>query len=272
MDYFLASCRANATIDFFLFTDNSRPDRLPRNVHYRQISYNAYLDKVSERLMIDFHPGNPYKLCDLKPALGYIHQDSIADYDFWGFCDIDLIFGQLRHFLTDRLLSRYDLITTHERRIAGHFTIIRNKQRYNRAFKDVRDWSEYLAAEEHKAFDEKAFSRLFVGFKNFPGVLRRPLKWLFLPHGRRALFREAFSTPGLRCDWVDGSRNFPSEWYWQRAKLTNNRSDDEFLYFHFLKWKRDWNGRMCSDVEAEDRHCCWKVTEEGFKAIHSLAR
>jgi len=32
---------------------------------------------------------------------------------FWGYCDIDLIFGNIRAFMTDELLNEYDIIKSH---------------------------------------------------------------------------------------------------------------------------------------------------------------
>lgn len=246
------------------------PEQLPANIIYRQIVFGEYLDLASRRLGIEFHPKDPYKLCDLKPALGLVHEDMIAEYDFWGFCDLDVVFGRLRHFLTERMLTKYDVVTTHARRVAGHFTLIRNLPKYNGAFMQVLDWRQQLLDERPRAFDEKAFSRLFRGFKNYPGWLGRVLNWVFLPMGRKALFREAFSTPGLRCDWVDGSRNFPSEWYWQEGRLSNDRSPEEFLYLHFLVWKRIWNGKMVVSVPPSELNKRWQVTARGFEAAPPL--
>lgn len=270
LEYFLASCRANDDINFILFSDNVPPEELPDNIVYQHISFRDYLDLVSRRLGIPFQPENPYKLCDLKPALGLVHQDLLEGYDFWGFCDLDVIFGRLRHFLTESLLDAHDIITTHARRIAGHFTLVRNVPKYNKAFMQVPGWQQLLLDAEHKAFDEKDFSRLFRRFKNYPQPLARILNWMFLPLGRKALFREAYSTPGLRCDWVDGSRIFPSEWYWKAGRLTNDRSEDEFLYFHFLAWKREWAGEMLTAVPAEEKDHNWRVTSRGFEAMSSL--
>lgn len=35
-------------------------------------------------------------------------QEYIKDYDFWGHCDADLIFGDIRKFVTDDILNKYD--------------------------------------------------------------------------------------------------------------------------------------------------------------------
>ena len=48
------------------------------------------------------------------------------EYDFWGYCDIDLIFGNIRKFITDDILDKYDKILSR-----GHFTLFRNKDSIN---------------------------------------------------------------------------------------------------------------------------------------------
>ena len=79
-----------------------------------------------------------------------------------------------------------------------------------------------------------------------------------------------YSTPELRYNWVDGSRNFPTEWYWNDGKLTNNASKDQFLYLHFLKWKRDWdNITPLDEVLKDELDSSWKITAKGLKVSNS---
>lgn len=51
---------------------------------------------------------NPYKLCDLKPMYGYIFEEYIKEYKYWGHCDTDTLMGDLDGVLTEDLLNRYD--------------------------------------------------------------------------------------------------------------------------------------------------------------------
>jgi hypothetical protein len=266
MDYFLASCKTNPTIDFIVFSDNPEPEGWPENFHYHHISFEDYKKIVSDRLGINFDPVNAYKLCDIKPAMGLVHQDVLSSYDFWGFCDIDVVFGDIRSFLTEKLLNDIDFYSAHGRRVAGHFVFMKNEKKYNESFLSAKDWRKVFEDEKHYCFDEKHFSDLYLGFKNFPKGISSILNWVFLPLSRRALFQEAFSTPGLRYSWEDGSRNFPTEWYWRKGVLTNNRSGREFLYLHFLKWKRDWGAdRAISHVPVSEINAKWKITSNGFE-------
>lgn len=265
MEYFVASCRKNDSIDFFLFSDNQKPLDWPDNMHFYPIDFSAYKRLVSERLGINFDPENAYKLCDIKPALGLIHEDVLKGYDYWGFCDIDVVFGNIRAFMTDELLGVIDFFSAHERRVAGHFSLMKNEEKYNESFFSAKNWRSVFEDREHRAFDEKHYSDVYKGFKNFPSLLAKACSWVVLPMSRRALFREEFSTPGLRYNWTDGSRNFPTEWYWEEGQLTNNQSEKEFLYFHFLKWKKNWVGLDIAHVPKQDVNKKWKITINGFE-------
>ena len=94
-------------------------------------------------------------------------------FDFWAFGDLDLVYGDLREVYTERLLSKYDLISNHETRVSGHLCLIRNTKLMREIFKKVPDWKVKIINKEHLAFDEKAFSKLFVKHKNFPNWLRK---------------------------------------------------------------------------------------------------
>ncbi|MDR1888472.1 MAG: hypothetical protein LBQ81_03695 [Zoogloeaceae bacterium] len=237
MPFFLRSCAANPDIDWRIFTDCPIPENVPDNVYFQTISFADYCHLVAERLEIVFQPDNYRKLCDLKPALGYIHADILVNYDYWGFGDIDLVYGDLREFLTKIDLPRYALFSTHARRVSGHLCLMRNTPEMRMAFMSCKDWRKKLAHPEHLTFDEGAFSRLFIRHKNWPEPLRKLAnKWN--PWWRRSLFMETWSTPGARIPWHDGGRNFPDCWIWRQGRLYNDRDGDRsFPYFHFAAWK-----------------------------------
>jgi hypothetical protein len=201
--YFLESCRRNPDIDWLIYTDCDIPSSCPVNVRMVGISYKAYCDHVSQSLNINFHPQNPYKLCDIKPALGYVHAEALSKYDFWGFGDLDLVYGDLRSYFTSERLAGYDLFSTHSRRISGHLCLIRNTEEMRCAFIRIKGWQHMLSNPEHLAFDESAFSKIFIRHKNAPFFV----KWLAAkldPWLRRAEFIEAYTTPNGKIPWVDG--------------------------------------------------------------------
>jgi hypothetical protein len=276
MPFFWASCQANPDVDWLFFTDCEKPGDAPENVRIEPISFEKYCALVSERLNINFYPPDAYKLCDIKPALGYIHSDLLEHYDFWGFGDIDLVYGDLRRYFNTSRLSRYDLLSTHERRVSGHLCLIRNTARMRNAFKLMKNWQERLSDPVHHALDEGAFTRIFLKRKNFPKLLQNAVG-LFNPWRRCSEFKEAYSTPGGRVAWHDGSYRFPKEWFWLKGKLYNNLDgqNKEFPYFHFVVWKRnewkDIDPQTREEMKLKANVSNWRISAEGFNEFASSA-
>ena len=240
MPFFLASCRENPDINWLLYSDCGIPDLIPANVRYIDIKFSNYCDLIERALMIRFSPKNPYKLCDIKPALGLIHAKEIAEYDFWGWGDLDLVYGDLRSYFDEERLAKFDLFSTHARRVSGHLCLVRNTSEMRKAFMRVHDWKEKFEMLQHIGFDEKAFSKIFIRNKNSPSWYRWLLstknKWM-----RRGQFVEAFTTPYRKITWTDGTMNFPKVWRWRNGKLFNELDGPrEFPYFHFVEWKKSF--------------------------------
>jgi hypothetical protein len=273
MPFFLQSCRYNPDVNWIFFTDCGIPAEAPSNVQFRSISFAEYCAKVSARLGVEFQPRSPYKLCDLKPALGYVHADELEGFDFWGFSDIDLVYGDLRAYFTIDRLQRFDLLSTHERRVSGHLCLLRNTARMREAFMQVPGWQAKLSSVEHNAFDEGAFSRLFIRYKSWPAALRRVSDALN-PWRRSSEFVEAYSTPNGRVAWHDGSPDFPQRWIWLGGQLRNDRDGlRQFPYFHFIGWKCDaWPAYAEQDLLSDDMLAArdgWSITPQGFREVES---
>lgn len=273
MPLFLKSCEYNPDVNWFLIGDCGEPDELPSNVSYEYSSFSDYCERVSSCLELDFYPDNAYKLCDLKPAYGFIHKEELQGYDFWGFGDLDLIYGNLRDYFTAEKLSKYDLFSTHERRVSGHLCLMRNNERFRNLFRQIPAFHERIQDKQHHALDEGGFSRLFLKRKNFPKPLFN-LVGLFNPLRRAAEFKEAYSTPNGRVPWIDGSKDFPDYWVWEDGRLTNSKMmGAKFPYFHFLGWK---SGFAISPELTEQSHIAalasagkWKVDKQGFHHLDS---
>lgn len=181
INLFLYSCGRNRIIDgnvrieWLIYTDNEIPDHTCDNVIFRRVSFADYCSMVSKKLDFDFGPSNPYKLCDLKPFYGIIHSDDLKGYTHWGFGDLDLCYGNLSMLVNSRMLIRYDLITTHGDRIAGHFTVIRKESGYNDICFRIEDWQSKLSCG-NLGLDEHYFTALIRPFMRYWLKIYRLLK------------------------------------------------------------------------------------------------
>ena len=153
---FLNSCERNPDIDWTIVTDNKKEYRYPENVH---IVYSQF-SEVQERIRRGFvslgikpYIEEVYKLCDYKPTYAYIFPELVEGYDYWGYCDVDVIYGNIRKFITDEKIEQYPKIG-----ILGHLSIIRNQKPYNLMF--MREYNgellykKVLSSEGNYNFDE----------------------------------------------------------------------------------------------------------------------
>ena len=116
-DFWLKSVEKNTSVDFLMFTDKEISN-YPQNMKVVKMPFTDLCERFQRMLDCDISNLHPYKLCDFKPAYGYLFQEYIKKYDFWGHCDNDLILGDIRHFLTDDILGKNDRLLTR-----GHFTL-----------------------------------------------------------------------------------------------------------------------------------------------------
>lgn len=274
MRFYLASCAANPTIDWLLITDCGPRDDLPPNVALCHTTLADYRRRIETHLGMSCQWRDAYKLCDFKPVLGYLHAADIAGYDYWGYGDIDVIYGDLRAHLDEAVL-RHDIISSHATICAGHLLLMRNTPEFTEAFKRVRGWRSLLAAERHYGFDERHWSNLFIRPVGHPFHRRLKMAWESPFIGCDGSFVERYSTqlPGL--EWIDGSDVFPSVWTWDEGRLTTDRSGDrDFLYCHFSHWQSSrWLGTGKAAWAALDRldQCPpgplrrFTISREGFR-------
>lgn len=155
--FFIKSCVSNPTIDFIIFSDAAYTDTLPANVCIIPLDLSAFNLLASEKLGFEISLKNAYKLCDFKPAYGVIFSDYLDRYDFWGMCDIDIILGRIREFITDEMLDEYDVINTRHDYLTGSFMLFRNNDTINNLFIKSKDYKKVFESDKHYCFDECNF-------------------------------------------------------------------------------------------------------------------
>lgn len=134
-----ASALQNPSVDFMFFTDanvQAEKNIIVHKMHFcdfQKIAQNAFDFPIT----LD----RPYKLCEYKQTYGLILQDYIKGYDFWGFGDLDLVYGDIRAFITDDVLEHKFLLGW------GHLTLLRNDEDANTYFmKEVEGYQNYRDA------------------------------------------------------------------------------------------------------------------------------
>ena len=221
---YLESCRHNPTIDWLIHTDDRTQYDLPPNVTLEYMSWDEYKDMIRTKLGITFWPRNTYKICDLKPTYGFLYKDKIHEYDFFGFGDIDLVYGDIRHFYTDQILSDYDILSVHGWGLSGPLCLLKNEPWAVNAFARIPGWKDFFSIIDCVRFDEDFFWRAFTG-----------------PDGDyygRIYLKEQYITPLVHGLWEDSDQvTHDDTWYWKDGIVTSPKNHDrQFICMHFMNY------------------------------------
>lgn len=228
---FLQSCAENPSFDWMIFTDNQRKFNYPKNVHVSYCTFESIKNRIRELFPFHITLDEPYKLCDYRIAYGEIFAKELASYDFWGFCDTDVIFGNLAAFITDDVLTDYDRILAR-----GHLTLLRNIEGLRTIY---RSKSQSLFIDYRYAFTT-SYSCHFDEFEPWHEVFREQgyKQWV------------APIMADIDCDCYDfhlvgDNRDSSAQIFqWKNGKLLrlflddeSNIENDEWAYVHFQKRK-----------------------------------
>lgn len=250
MSLFVEGCRNNEFIDFIIYSDCKYEYNCP-NIIFHEISFSAFCQQISEALSINFKPASAYKLCGLRPFLGYIFQEELKDYDFWGFCDLDLVFGNLRLLFNANNLLKYDVISTQGDRISGPLCIIRNSKEYREAAFRINGWQDLVLSPKMIPIDEKYFSDLLAPvLKPLRGLNRLILRNIFplkiakkvndfisrpiikyLATKKKQLYKETNSSPEAGVSSMS--------YIFKDGHIYDTINKEETPYLHFLFFKKN---------------------------------
>lgn len=151
---FLNSCAYNEKFNWLILTDDLTEYDYPRNVLVHYTTFDDLKKIIRSKFDFEVSIERPYKLCDYKPTYGYVFEDHLKGFDYWGYCDTDMIFGDLDKFITPLLKKNYDKIFAF-----GHCTLYKNTPTINRLFmKPLNNKFRYhnvLTEEWNHSFDEE---------------------------------------------------------------------------------------------------------------------
>lgn len=147
----LKTCRFNKEFDFLILTDDKTYKSF-ENVYFIPFEQKEFIRRAREKIEGKINFTHAYRLCDYRPMYGLIFKEELKKYDYWGYCDTDLIFGSISNFIDFQTVKRYDAIFN-----GGHFTLIKNCTKMNNLFKEKGAVFPYRVVTSHNAifaFDE----------------------------------------------------------------------------------------------------------------------
>jgi hypothetical protein len=167
----LDSCGRNKDFNWIILTDCDLKNlKFYNNTTFINTTINDIERIIKDTIYEESILTTPYKLCDYRPVFWSILDYYQIKYDYWGYCDIDLIFGNLSKFLPDSKLKKYDKIMSN-----GHLTLFNSKKEIKEAyklsgskynFKEIFRNVENIGFDEHHGINKIFESNNFNTYKN----------------------------------------------------------------------------------------------------------
>lgn len=251
---FLNSCACNKDFNWLVFTDDAGIYIYPENVTRIEMTFGQLKALIQSKFDFPVCLDAPYKLCDYKPAYGYIFESYLTDYRFWGHCDVDTIIGDLNKFLSNDFMEQYDKIFC-----LGHMTIYKNTIENNRifmsTFKGELLYKEVFQTPEIKTFDEewrdeRNINQIFLANKKKVYQNDHSLNFsTYFTNFYRTIYTGKEISPEGRGFVVESYRR--AVYLWNKGKVEryfkdalHNMVREEFLYIHLQKRKMRFNPKV----------------------------
>ena len=233
LPYYIHSCGYNLFIDFIIITDNKEPIlNKPSNVKIIYKTVEEIKQTASRKLGFKVNIDYAYKLCDFKPTYGFLFPEIIKDFDFWGQGDLDVIFGNIREFITNEMLNTYDFISLRHDYTTGCFALYRNTKKMNTFFMRSKNYKKIFSSAEYYNFDECGFA--FPGLHAGKSIFEIDTKIESFTH----LIKEADSKNGIKAHFdfilMEGATG--------RVTFDNGRiiykNELEAILYHLVTFKK----------------------------------
>ncbi len=166
-DVWKYSALKNPCIDFIFFTDVKEITE-EKNIKVVRTTFGDFAKLFKDKFDFEICLNAPYKLCDFRPAYGYVLQPYLSGYDFWGHADVDVILGDVSSFITDEVLDNNDKVLEH-----GHFCLYRNCDYINTAFLKCSGYKDYDYKKCFSLLDAMYFDEA-LGMKHICKKLQVP--------------------------------------------------------------------------------------------------
>jgi hypothetical protein len=268
---FFQSCRSNPQVDVLLLSQSEPKFPLPENVCVVKISLEEMVRRFETALGLKLGKVSGHKLCDFRPFYGLAFADILRPYEFWGYCDADMMFGDLSRLLTAEFFENTDAFSAHDQQFVGHFTLLRNTDAVNRLGFQIKNWQQLVREPVTRALDEIRFSEILPANPSIrwrrPNGLPEELKTPFARFGITYAFYGEIAYLNPRdvrlCRWENG-----------RVYCANAAGDEtEALYVHFMGTKHWWHLLFWNKSRLDaQRHYFSRVGYGGVKTPRGLLR
>lgn len=260
INQYLLGCAYNTSIDFLIITDQEYFPPAPPNVRVMRLSQSSFNALATSKTGLEISLSHPRKLCDFKPVYGHLFEKLLDGWDYWGYTDLDVIYGDIRRFLSAAKLQEFDVFTARAEFLVGHFTLFRNEHRMRMLYRESADIRTTLQSPHVLGFDEcgKQWDRRLRG-----EPLNDDATCDSMTHVVQRMMAEnqvtaCFTPAAIEWPEIDGG-----DWRlrWQAGRLWIFDQRREAMYFHFHAFKDRRGYREPRGIES---NAAFEMSPSGF--------
>ena len=236
---FFESCERNPAVTILLLTEHRPTSSIPPNVVVIPTSTADLLSRIRATTALPLTTLLGHKLCDFRPFFGLMFADLLVDFRFWGYCDVDMMFGDLSKALRSEVLESSDVFSANSSQCVGHFTVMRNVEKVNQLGFSIAGWRELCMTDRAEHVDEERLSEVILQSPSIswrrPDPLSQELDKKFCRFGITFnLYGDVAYLPAADApvvEWTNGKVYYHS--------ATGRKT--EVIYVHFMGTKLPWH-------------------------------
>jgi len=252
----LKSCSWNLGVKWLIFCEKPPPSTNVKapNVFFHVMSQSD-LERRTERVLgVHVDLKKAYKIADLKPIYGEMFVDLLDDCEFWGWADLDMIWGKIEHFFTAERRRDHDVLSAYRCCLCGPINIFRNNEQGRGLWREIPDFAKQVCETDATlGVDEIPLNDQLLKLEN-AGRLKVWRRQLLLNDCKQPQWHEW----SLRVEAEDPVTDYPyTEWWLGSAAISNEclfrqQSEQEMIGLHMRIWKTPFNEQLPFPVREED--------------------
>lgn len=193
------------------------------------------VDEVNE--LVEARTGLPcrkataHALCDLRPLFGYLFTNQVMEFEWWGWCDLDIVAGALDNWLPQQL-NNHDAVSAESWTISGPLSMFKNTPELVMLWKKELAIAEILADPDYCNFDESGFNveaQMTARPNSNPHFTR-----LLKEHGFKVHFSKRSATDATLPESTIPARSCRIE----MGALLELPTESELWLYHFARTKK----------------------------------
>ncbi len=235
-NYYTETCKKNKSIHYIIINDTISKTYHDENIEFIKLNLEELNAIVTESLKHKITLVNAWKINEVKPLFGKLFKEQLKDYDFWGWCDLDIIWGDVRSFLNEKMLGEYDVITSKTNWTAGHFTLLRNNEYCNNLYNANPGIIKLLNSTTYYAFEE-CCHRWEGEINSIEYLAKNNLNISMYDIVKNAELKNE-----IQAHFKNIIREYPEpiNYIYSNSKLTDLDGNLEFMYYHLITVKKIW--------------------------------